>query len=259
MKSLKTLIFIQFVLFCQIVAAQSVDSTVTIKVKSGNFIVSGVVADKQSRMFVIEIVSTTIGDKADFGELKVDRSFDSFGFGWRESIKESVDKMNNWKSGVFVFIKPQTETLPDMPHEIWNAEIRLLPDNRTIRPSDFQNKTVVLFFMEYWCGPCLSMADQLQKICTENSLEDLVIIGVSTEPESKESFGKLFEVKKYGYRLGLGDKTMLDKAVKISGLSAIPQAFLVRDGKLDGVFLGSSTSVIDRLKTLIREVSDKKN
>lgn len=259
MKTLKTLIFVQFFMFCQLVAAQSADSTVTIKIQSGNFIVSGIVADEQTRMSVVNTISSIIGNKADFDELKVNRSFDAFGLGWHEDFERAVDKIKNWKSGVFVFIKPQTESLPDMPQEIWNAEIRLLPDNGIIKPSDFQNKIVVLFFLEHWCGPCLSMADKLQELYAEKPVGELEIIGVSTEPESKEDLRKLFEVKKYRYKLGLGEKSMLGKAAKISDFHGIPQTFLVRKGKLNGIFIGDSPKVFDYLKSQILKISNQQN
>src|SRR5213079_778246 len=90
---------------CQLLYAQTgkTDSSITIKVANGKYILSGAVADENSRNKIIEKVRTQLSVNADFTALKVNPLATSFKLDWEKDFDKSLLKLKSWKTGVFIF------------------------------------------------------------------------------------------------------------------------------------------------------------
>lgn len=87
-------------------------------------------------------------------------------------------------------------------------------------------KVVLIDFWATWCGPCRNLIPELNKF-KEKFGDDLVIIGLSDEPESKlQEFIKSTDVK---YPIGTDpDKTMK----KQIGIKGIPHVLVISPDKI---------------------------
>lgn len=253
------LLFILILLSCQIIFSQTASSSIIIKVNKGIFLISGVVSAEQTRNIVIEQIKAKFGNNTDFNQLKVVQSVIPFDSGWQKDFEKSLSKIRNWNSGIFIFTKNKGDELyPALPKAILEAKILLKNESKSVKLTDYPNKTIVLFFLESWCSPCIQQADILKNFYSEILSEDVEIIGVSTEPDEKENFREFIRRNNYNYKMGWADEKLLGSAVKISDFQGIPQTFLIRDNKLYGIFIGSSPKVIKKLKEEILRVSKEK-
>jgi peroxiredoxin len=244
------------VLSVQLLSAQTANnSSVKINVKNGQYIVSGVVTDENTKSEIAGKIKNQLGNTIDFSALKINSTAEPFAVDWRKNFDKSLLKLKNWKSGVFIFTANRADSSPNLPDDILNAEIFLIDRKAPVRIADYRNKTIVLFFLEAWCSPCLWQANELKDFYSEISPDDIEIIGVSTDAEQSEQFGELNRRLKFNYKIGRADKKLLEAAMNISKFPGIPQTFVIRDGRLYGVFNGASPVIYSKLTETILEVS----
>lgn len=258
MKPGKVFLLLAFIfLSAQLLSAQTANhnSSVKINVKGERYIVSGVVANENTKSEIVEKIKIQLGNNVDFSALKIDSMAVPFAADWRKNFDKSLLKLKRWKSGVFIFTANRADSYPNLPNEILNADIFLTDRETPVRVADYRNKTVVLFFLEAWCAPCLRQANELKDFYSEALSGDIEIIGVSVEPEQRAQFGTLVRRLNFNYKMGRADEKLLESAMKISKFAGIPQTFVIRDGKLYGIFSGASPVVYNKLTETILEVS----
>jgi thiol-disulfide isomerase/thioredoxin len=246
------------VLFVQALSAQTANnnSSIKINVKNGKYTVSGRLTDENTKSEIVGKIKNQLGDTADFSALKVDSAAEPFAADWRKNFDKSLLKLKNWKSGVFIFTAdPTADTYPNAPDEILNARIFPLDSRIPVRIADYRNRTVVLFFLASWCSPCVQQADVLQELYPEVSSSGVEIIGVNADSDDNVQFKKFVRLRNYSYKMAEANENLYAAALKISKFAGIPQAFLIRDGKLYAVFTGNSPQVVKKLKEKILEVS----
>jgi peroxiredoxin len=107
-------------------------------------------------------------------------------------------------------------------------------DGKPIRLSQLKGKRVVLDFWATWCGPCVSEMPHFVRLYKESSRNDMIIIGISTENETKvRSF-----VAKKGINYPIAVAHDLPSPYK--DIAAIPTTlFIDRNGILQSVLVGS--------------------
>lgn len=263
MKAFQTVLLAVLLLFCPAAFAQTVNSSVTIKVDRGNYTVSGVVADEAYKNEIINRVKAQLGGSADFSRLSVSANAEPFRNDWLAEFDKTLLKIKQWRTGVEIFSNAERlkdRTFMPLSAEIMNARF-LLSDGQTVSLKDYPNKVVVLFFLESWAAPVISQAAILNEIYAKISSRNIEIIGLSseTEPEDRNALRKFFEKQNLQFKFGWTDSEMFQNFVKISKLNGVPQAFIILDGKLHGVFAGGGTRTTERLKETILKTLDDNN
>lgn len=144
----------------------------------------------------------------------------------------------------------QSDTLSP---EIMSAEIQTL-DGKTIRLSDFKNKTVVLNLWATWCGPCRMEIPHMVDLNKEYESKGVELLGLTTEnPRTDEQkvrdFVKEFKIN---YTIGWAHGSLALALMR--GRQTIPQTFVIAPGgRVTAHFSGFSQN----LPTMIRAALDK--
>ena len=160
-------------------------------------------------------------------------------------------------------VKTSDETLlknyPDIPDQLLNSEIVLTNDER-IKLADYKNDVIVLCFVAEWAGPAWKTIEELNKLYSEN-LKSVRIIAVSTEDIKSDflNFKKFVKKFKIEFQAGWADQKFVEEFIKISKFNGIPQSFVIKDGKLRGVFTSALPKVSENLKETVRKVSAEEN
>ena len=263
MKACKTLLLLIFLLSCQIAFTQTFNSSITIRVSGGRAVVSGIVGDDFVKKEVIENIKTQLGGDADFSKLTIQRDAEPFRIEWRTELDKSLLKIKSWKSGVFIFSNKRSfadKNYPPLREEIAGAEISLI-DGQKVSLKDYKNKLVVLFFLETWLGPGRTEAVELNEFYRGVSSRNIEIIGVSTEtaPTEKKNFRSLFRQLDIQYKFGWTDSKIFPFITEISKFQGIPQTFIILNGRLHAVFIGSGPKTMEKLKETIIKTLDENN
>jgi peroxiredoxin len=256
----KVFLLLAFIALCsaQLISAQSPNngSSIKIEIKNYRYIVTGAVSSEVVKSEIVGKVNETSRNNADFSGLKIDANVKAFAADWQKSFDKALFKSKLWKSGVFIFTANQTSNeYPNLPDEILNAEIFLIDDKKPIKISDYRNKTVVLFFLAHWCRPCIQQALTLKEFYPQISSNGVEIIGVNADAGDDEEFKKFVSQSKFNYKTALANENLFKAALNISKFQGIPQAFLIRDGKLYGIFFGNAPNTVKKLKETTLEVS----
>ena len=263
MKTCKIILLTVFLLFCQNVFAQTVKSSITIKINGDKYIVSGVVSSDSVKNEIIEKVKTQLGSNAEFSKIRVQTDAAPFQAYWQTNFDESIAKVKEWKSGVLIFGDDQTQLrpgYPPLPKELANAQIVLL-DGQTVSPKDYNNKLVVLFLFATWSQPAIKQMDELNDFYKTASWRNVEVIGIDIDedPDEKTNLPKFAEKRNLQFTLGFMKPESFNDFVKISKLNGIPQAFVIFNGKLRGVFTGGATQTTEKLKETILKILDENN
>lgn len=235
------------------------NSSVKIEIKNSRYVVSGVVRSEVVKNKIIEKVNEISAANLEFSRLKVDSTVAPFPVGWQTDFDKRLLRSKRWKSGVFIFRADANAEYPNLLEDVLKADIFLTGGSeKPVKLSDYRNKTVVLFFLASWCYPCRQQAERLDKFYSEISSSDVEIIGVGVDADDKEDFIKMAERLNLKYKLGTANENLYNAGLRISEFNGIPQTFVIRNGKLHGVYKGSSPQVAKALEEKILEVSKMK-
>jgi thiol-disulfide isomerase/thioredoxin len=255
----KVLLSITFVLlFVQLLFAQTPNnnSSVKIEIKNSGYVVSGVVSSEAVKNEIAGKVNEISRNNAEFSGLKVNASVEPFAEDWRKGFDKALFKSGLWKSGVFIFTAARNaDEYPNVPDEILNAEIFPTGGGAPFRIADYGNKTIVLFFLAAWCKPCREQAETLNAFYSEIPSSSVEIIGIDADADDKENFIRFVKLVNFKYRMGTANENLFDAAIRISKFAGIPQAFLIRDGKLYGIFMGNSPNTVKKLREATLEIA----
>jgi peroxiredoxin len=108
-------------------------------------------------------------------------------------------------------------------------------DGKPIRLSRLKGKRVVLDFWATWCGPCVMEMPHFTRLYNESSRDDLIIIGISNEDETKvRSF---VAQKSVNYPIAASKGILPSPYKDVAGL---PTTFFIdRNGIVQSVFVGA--------------------
>lgn len=259
MKLGKVFLLLTFIILsAQTLLAQAANnnSSVKIEIKNYTYIVSGVVSSEAVKNEIVKKVSEISDNKTEFSQLKVVSTAAPFAADWQKGFDKSLFKSRLWKSGVFIFTSARpVEDYPNVPYGILNEKIFPV-GGAPLRIADYENKTIVLFFLASWCAPCVEQAQWLDEFYAEASASGVEIIGINADSsDADEEFKKFVRISNFKYKMAAANKNLYEAALKISKFPGIPQAFLIRDGKLYGVFAGNAPKTVEKLREVTLEVS----
>ncbi len=127
-------------------------------------------------------------------------------------------------------------------------------NNRKISIGDYQGKVVLLNVWRSWCGPCREGVKHLRKLQNNTRQEDLVILGVSNEPEKDvTSF-----LEKRGINYPILRENTASRTDLFDAVSGVPTTFIIGpDGVVKEVFTGPRSQFL--LKKKYREYRKKRH
>jgi thiol-disulfide isomerase/thioredoxin len=230
-------------------------SSVKIEIKNSRYIVSGVVSGFGVKEHIVEKINEISKNNADFSSLKAGLGVKPFADGWQKDFDKALLKSKLWKSGVFIFTTTRNaQDYPNVPDKILNAEL-FSTDGTSFTIADYGNKTILLFFLAAWCSPCVKQAEMLQEFYAEAAASGVEIIGVNTDTNEDDKFKDFVAMHKLSYKTALTNEKFYEAALRVSKFPGIPQVFLMRDGRLYGIFTGGSPATIAKLKELTLEIA----
>lgn len=144
---------------------------------------------------------------------------------------------------------------PPAPSAIMQADIKLL-DGTTFKLQDKKGKVVLVDLWATWCGPCIGEMPHFIEMQEKYKDKDFEIIGLdSDDNETKDQIDAFAAKQKLNYQLGWADSKLMFEFVKLSKLEGIPQSIIIdREGRLNGVFPGGSTSQINKMKETVEKL-----
>jgi thiol-disulfide isomerase/thioredoxin len=129
-------------------------------------------------------------------------------------------------------------------------ELDLL-DGSKFRLADQRNKVIVLDFWASWCGPCLQVMPQVDKVAHEFADQGVELYAVNLE-ETEDRIQAALD------RLKLTTKVALDRNGRIAekyGAVSIPQTVIIdRNGKVVRLFIGGGARFGDQLREALTAV-----
>lgn len=141
---------------------------------------------------------------------------------------------------------------PPAPEAIMQAELEKL-DGTKFKLADYKGKVILVNLWATWCGPCIKEMPELVKLQDEHRDKGFEIIGLNLDEE--DDVVKIEKFKKaqgLNYELAMGEHKLFGEFLKVSKFDAIPQSILIdREGRLNGVFVGGSTKILEKLKEAI--------
>jgi thiol-disulfide isomerase/thioredoxin len=124
-------------------------------------------------------------------------------------------------------------------------------DGSKFRLSARQDKIVILDFWASWCGPCLQVMPQIDKVVHEFADQGVELVAINLEEKDDR-------IKAALERLKLEMPVALDRDGRVAekyGATAIPQTVIIdRTGKVARLFVGGGARFGDQLRTALEAV-----
>ncbi len=148
---------------------------------------------------------------------------------------------------------------PDVPEELLNSEI-VLTDDEKIKLADYNSDTIVLCFVTEWVVSAKTITSKLGKLHSEN-LKNVRIIAVDPDDDKSElqNFKKFVNDFKVEFQSGWANGKFIGGFINISKFHGVPQSFVIKDGKVRGIFRGASPKTTESLINLVRKLSAEEN
>lgn len=154
---------------------------------------------------------------------------------------------------------PATDSkFPPAPAAVMTTDVKLV-DGGTVKFENESGKVLLLNLWATWCGPCRQEMPDLIEMQNKYGDQGFEIVGLNTDDETPEQIKPFVEEMKLNYKVGWAKEEMTKELMRISGVAAIPQSFLIdRNGRLRGVFVGGG-SALEKLKDSVEKVMSEKS
>jgi thiol-disulfide isomerase/thioredoxin len=124
-------------------------------------------------------------------------------------------------------------------------------DGQQFQLTSKKGKIIILDFWASWCGPCLQVMPQVDRVAHEFEEQGVLLFAVNLE-ETPE------KVKAAMERLKLSTTVLLDQDGRVAekyGATSIPQTVIIdREGKVVRLYVGGSSRFDEQLRTALKSV-----
>jgi len=110
------------------------------------------------------------------------------------------------------------------------------PAGGAINLSDYRGKIVILDFWATWCAPCRKSIPDLIELKNEYPSDQLEIIGISLDTDTKEMVPSFIEQHNINYPIAYGDINITNE---YGGIQSIPTSFVLdQKGRIYSSYVG---------------------
>ncbi len=139
-----------------------------------------------------------------------------------------------------------------LPEEMLKAPLRSI-SGETFTLAHYKGP-VLVYLWATWCGPCRVQEPELIEIQNKYREKGLTIIGLNVDAEKKEMIDAYIKRMQINYITATGDPELTSAFMKLSRVFAIPQTFLLYNGKLIGVTKGYSPAARANIEKMLEPI-----
>jgi hypothetical protein len=251
------LLFSLFTFLAQPVTAQSKEPYVSVSISKARFMVSGSVANEETKQAAVNVVTKQCG-VADYSAVKIDPRVYQFKDYWSLELE---DLLADCKLMTFGFIRYQRTTtsaarFPRLSRSVLNSELRFR-DGTHHKFAEIMRDVTVVNFLEPWLGPSRQQIPELNKLALAH--KDLRVVGISfdTEMTDDSSLWK-FSDSMIQFPLARADKVLFGRFANIADYEVLPMTFVVVDGHVRRSFIGGGYKVDQELRDLVADILENR-
>ena len=130
-----------------------------------------------------------------------------------------------------------------------DVELDLI-DGKKFRLADCKNKVIVLDFWASWCGPCLQVMPQVDKVVREFANQQVELVAINLE-ETRD------RIKAALNRMQIEPTVALDHDGRVAekyGATTIPQTVIIdRKGEVARLFVGGGPHFDEQIREALRD------
>jgi thiol-disulfide isomerase/thioredoxin len=123
-----------------------------------------------------------------------------------------------------------------LPDSVLSAEMKSIDGE--VMTLGKQKGLVLLYLWATWCGPCRMEGPELIKLQDKYGEKGFTVIALDIDPETDKMIRAYQERMGINYPAVTSGRGLISDLLSLSRINAIPQAFLIADGKLLAVYKG---------------------
>ena len=253
--------YIFLLLFAQLLATPSFTqspqetSTFTITIKDGRYFVAGVVNTEETKEKVLRIIRDSVGILIEGENIAVKISADKFPNGWEAIVAKELLPVKTWKSGVYTYARDLEADKRALLAYLATAEVNEPGKLGTSRLLDTTKSVTIINLFAVWNGPSrvdLPLIGELYKKYSSNGL-NAVAVNVD-EVETADEIARFKQTLSLEFKFASFNKELVERMLNVSRFNAIPQTFVIRDGKIEGIYRGAGPAENKKLKELVESI-----
>ncbi|MBX3245295.1 MAG: redoxin domain-containing protein [Acidobacteria bacterium] len=239
------------------VTGQDNESAIQVVITKDSVKVKGLIQTEQDKERISSIIEKTLEVKPDISGLKANMRAPGFHFAWESDLEKVLKGLGKGRSGLISFRRKEIGVngyRPRVPDSILTANIELVGKQK-IKLSEIPQKNVILLLGATWSTPVLEYVPSLNKLRKDHPENELRIFYVAVDDHEdlqKELPGYLRK-HKIEFEVGWAEEELVNQLLEVSNFDGIPQVFVLRDGKIIGVFKGGAKAIIKQMETTVSE------
>jgi thiol-disulfide isomerase/thioredoxin len=228
-------------------------SKIEISAKAGRYIVSGTVNSEGVRYVAIRILREQLSKNVSAEQLRVDPVVAPFLLGWEAELKAFLNTRKSKRSvnGLWVFKTDEEELVRNLDELL--VGYRFVPVGGK-RPTALivpaARATLVSLFAT-WCSPCRIQLSELQGLFERYHAKGLNVVALDADREISREVARVVGQLGITFPTGSASEVLVNKLSQRSKFGGIPITVLVRDGRIERIFVAASPKTSQELQTAV--------
>jgi len=232
--------------------SETLPSSFTVIVNAGRVFVTGTVDSEETKEKVSQIIKHSIGRKKAETKMLVDARAKPFPIGWETTAANELRSVILWKSGDFTFTHNLDEDKRLFVPYLMTTKVIEPGKPRTAQLINPNKKVTLINLFAIWALPARSELPVLSELYRKYSGEGLDVISV--DADDNETAIQILKFKRdlsLKFRVASSNNGLMHRMVRISQFMGIPQTFVIRDDKIEGIFRGAGAKENKKLVDLV--------